>query len=157
MDQRTCKGQQSRTLAGQVDSPSSIPASSSGNCRSRKPFGQLVSCFFFYLKPTLRGCWQWGRRRGGAPTDLLLLLESRRWRCAPYIKTYIYNIYDTVSDVVESALVPAKFWRLTVWTNIGSRNFIWSLRCIAFRICKACYRQKSTVSPGKFFLSKNNP
>ena len=84
MDQRTCKGQQSQTLAGPVDSPSSIPASSSGNCRSRKPFGQLVSCLcFFYLKPTLRGCWQWGRRRGGAPTDLLLLLESRRWHCAP--------------------------------------------------------------------------
>ena len=31
--------------------------------------------------------------------------------------------------------MPAKFWRLTGWTNIAPRNFILSLRSIAFRIC----------------------
>ena len=30
------------------------------------------------------------------------------------------------------------------------------LSIIAFRICKKCYRQKSTVWPGKFIHSKNN-
>ena len=39
--------------------------------------------------------------------------------------------------------LPAKFWRLTGWTNIAPRNFIWRHRCIAFRICKACYRRKN--------------
>ena len=33
--------------------------------------------------------------------------------------------------------MPAKFWRLTGWSNIAPRNFILSLRCIVFRICKA--------------------
>ena len=68
--------------------------------------------------------------------------------------------YDTVSDVVESKVhFPTKFWRLTGWTNIAPSFKLQalSLRRIAFRICMACYRRRSTVSPGKFFLSKNNP
>ena len=60
-------------------------------------------------------------------------------------------------DYITQCILSAKFWCLTGWTNIAPRNFILSLRCIAFRICKVCYRRKSTVSPGKFFLSKNNP
>ena len=53
--------------------------------------------------------------------------------------------------------MPAKFWRLTGWTNIAPRNFKLTLRCIAFRIYKACYRRKSTVSPGKLILPKKKP
>ena len=53
--------------------------------------------------------------------------------------------------------MPAKFWRLTGWTNISPRNFKLILRCIAFRMYKACYRRKSTVSPGKLILPKKNP
>ena len=53
--------------------------------------------------------------------------------------------------------MPAKFWRLTGWTNISPRNFKLILRCIAFRIYKACYRRKSTVSPGKLILLKKTP
>ena len=58
---------------------------------------------------------------------------------------------------IWGAPVPAKFWRLTGWKNFAPRNFKLTLRCIAFRIYKACYRRKSTVLPGKFLLSKNNP
>ena len=46
--------------------------------------------------------------------------------------------------------LPAKFWRLTGCTKIAPRQPIFNLRCLAFRICMACYRRKSTVSPGKF-------
>ena len=60
-------------------------------------------------------------------------------------------------DYITQCILSAKFWCLTGCTNIAPRNFILSLRCIAFRICMACYRRNSTVSPGKFFLSKNNP
>ena len=40
------------------------------------------------------------------------------------------------------SILTAKFWRLTGSTNIAPRYFILSLRCIAFRLCMACYRRK---------------
>ena len=49
--------------------------------------------------------------------------------------------------------MPAKFWRLTGWTNVAPRNFNLTLRCIAFRIYKACYRRKLIVSAGNFILT----
>ena len=58
---------------------------------------------------------------------------------------------------IWGAPVPAKFWRITGWTNIAPRNFKLTLRCIAFRIYKACYRRKLTVWPGKLISSKKTP
>ena len=68
-----------------------------------------------------------------------------------YIQTQSQMLWNPMGNL------PAKFWRLTGCTNIAPIYFILSLRCIAFRICMACYRRKPTVSPGKFFLSKNDP
>ena len=55
---------------------------------------------------------------------------------------------------IKGAICQQKFWHLTGWTNIAPRNFILSLRCIAFRKCKACYRREST---GKILFVQKQP
>ena len=68
------------------------------------------------------------------------------------------RLWSGVRSYAQSGCnVLAKFWHL-----VGcSKRLHWWLKVtsgtIAFRICKACYRWKSTVLPGKLFFSKKTP
>ena len=103
-------------------------------------------------------CWGAMRPKSLCGRQAAPWLCATQLLCPGFVHPSVLHIWHSLRCCrIWGAPVPAKFWRLTGWTNISPRNFIWSLRCIAFRICMTCYRRKPTVSPGKFFLSKNNP
>ena len=96
----------------------------------------------------------------GCSCDSLVYVYLRREQDGVHCLSNLTKIKNNIGNVYSSHCVHIHHVYSSPCVHIhhvySSTSFILSLRCIAFRICMACYRRKSTVWPGKLISSKKN-